>query len=52
MKILEEDTIGACSIENVKMSDTKEWALRMKEKDYCIDILIFNKILLAIFAVL
>ena len=25
---------GACSIENVKMSDAKEWALRMKEKGY------------------
>ena len=34
MKILEEDTIGACSIENVKMSDAKEWTLRMKEKGY------------------
>ena len=34
MRILEEDTIGACSIENVKMSDSKEWALRMKEKGY------------------
>ena len=34
MKILEEDTIGACNIENVKMSDAKEWALRMKEKGY------------------
>lgn len=34
MRILEEDTIGACSIENVKMSDAKEWALRMKEKGY------------------
>ncbi|SFE11097.1 Site-specific recombinase XerD [Peptostreptococcaceae bacterium pGA-8] len=34
MKILEEDTIGSCSIENVKMSDAKEWALRMKEKGY------------------
>ena len=32
MRILEEDTIGAYSIENVKMSDAKEWALRMKEK--------------------
>ena len=32
MRILEEDTIGTCSIENVKMSDAKEWALRMKEK--------------------
>ena len=34
MRILEEDTIGAYSIENVKMSDAKEWALRMKEKGY------------------
>lgn len=34
MRILEEDTFGACSIENVKMSDAKEWALRMKEKGY------------------
>lgn len=34
MRILEEDTIGAFSIENVKMSDAKEWALRMKEKGY------------------
>ena len=31
MRILEEDTIGACSIENVKMSDAKEWALRIKK---------------------
>ncbi|WP_251374975.1 integrase DNA-binding domain-containing protein [Peptoniphilus rachelemmaiella] len=34
MRIIEEDTIGAYSIENVKMSDAKEWALRMKEKGY------------------
>ena len=34
MRILEEDTIGAYSIENVKMSDAKEWAIRMKEKGY------------------
>ena len=34
MRILEEDTIGSCSIENIKMSDAKEWALRMKEKGY------------------
>ena len=34
MRILEGDAIGACSIENVKMSDAKEWALRMKEKGY------------------
>ena len=32
MKSLEEDKLGACSIENVKMSDAKAWALRMKEK--------------------
>lgn len=34
MRILEEDSLGACSIENVKLSDAKEWALRMKEKGY------------------
>ena len=32
MRILEEDSLGACSIESVKLSDAKEWALRMKEK--------------------
>ena len=26
MRILEEDKIGACSIENVKLFDVKEWA--------------------------
>lgn len=34
MRILEEDSLRACSIENVKLSDAKEWALRMKEKGY------------------
>ena len=34
MRILEEDSLGACSIENVKLSDAKEWALRMKDKGY------------------
>ena len=34
MRILEEDTIVSCSIENIKMSDAKKWTLRMKEKDY------------------
>ena len=33
MKFLEEDKIGVCPIENVKMSDAKELLLRMKEKD-------------------
>lgn len=32
MKLLEEDKFGACSIENVKMSDAKEFVIRMKEK--------------------
>lgn len=32
MKLLEEDKIGTCAIENVKMSDGKAWAIRMKEK--------------------
>lgn len=34
MRILEEDKLGACSIDNVKMSDAKDWALRMKEKGF------------------
>lgn len=32
MNILEQDKLGSCSINNVKMSDAKEWAMRMKEK--------------------
>ena len=32
MNILEQDKLGSCSIDNVKMSDAKEWAMRMKEK--------------------
>lgn len=34
MQILEEDILGARSIDNIKPSDAKEWALRMKEKGY------------------
>ncbi len=34
MQILEQDRIGTCSIDNVKMSDAKEWAIRMSEKGY------------------
>ena len=34
MKLLESDPLGACPIESVKMSDAKEWALRMKDKGY------------------
>lgn len=32
MKLLEEDKLGNCPIDNVKMSDAKEWAIRMKQK--------------------
>lgn len=32
MKLLEEDKLGAASINSVKLSDAKEWALRMQEK--------------------
>ena len=31
MKLLEQDRLGSCSIDNVKVSDAKEWALRMAE---------------------
>lgn len=32
MSLLEQDILGSCPIESVKMSDAKEWALRMKAK--------------------
>lgn len=32
MKLLSEDKLGAASIDSVKLSDAKEWALRMQEK--------------------
>lgn len=32
MNILEQDKLGSCSIDSVKLSDAKEWAMRMKEK--------------------
>lgn len=34
MKLLREDPIGSRSIESVKLSDAKEWAIRMSEKGY------------------
>ena len=34
MELLENDPLGAMSIDNVKMSDGKEWAIRMKEKGF------------------
>lgn len=34
MGILENDPLGKRSIDSVKLSDGKEWALRMKEKGY------------------
>lgn len=34
MRILREDSLGACRIERVKLSDAKEWALRMRAKGY------------------
>ena len=30
MDLLSEDILGATAIENVKLSDAKEWALRMQ----------------------
>lgn len=32
MDLLSQDTLGATAIENVKLSDAKEWALRMQAK--------------------
>ena len=34
MRILEDDMLGARSIDSIRLSDAKEWALRMKEKGY------------------
>ena len=34
MKLLQEDKLGVTSIESVKMSDAKEWVLRMKEQGF------------------
>ena len=34
MRILEGDMLGARSIDSIRLSDAKEWALRMKEKGY------------------
>lgn len=34
MELLENDPLGAMSIDNVKMSDGKEWVIRMKEKGF------------------
>lgn len=34
MRILEQDKLGAAAIDSVKLSDAKEWALRMREKGF------------------
>lgn len=34
MQVLKEDALGARSIDSIKPSDAKEWAVRMKEKGY------------------
>ena len=34
MRLLKEDKLGARSIDTIKPSDAKEWALRMKDKGY------------------
>lgn len=34
MKIISEDRLGSCAIENVKPADAKEWVLRMKENGF------------------
>ena len=32
MRTLEGDILGARSIDSIRLSDAKEWALRMKDK--------------------
>ena len=34
MRLLKEDKLGARSIDTIKLSDAKEWALRMKDKGF------------------
>ena len=34
MRLLKEDKLGARSIDMIKPSDAKEWALRMKDKGF------------------
>ena len=34
MRLLKEDKLGARSIDTIKPSDAKEWALRMKDKGF------------------
>ena len=34
MRTLEDDILGARSIDSIRLSDAKEWALRMKDKGY------------------
>ena len=34
MSVLKEDPLGSRSIDSVKLSDAKEWAIRMSEKGY------------------
>lgn len=35
MDVLKRDKLGARSIDRIKLSDTKEWVIRMNEKGYC-----------------
>ena len=34
MRLLKKDKLGARSIDTIKPSDAKEWALRMKDKGF------------------
>lgn len=34
MQALEDDILGSRSIDNIKPSDVREWAIRMKEKGF------------------
>ncbi len=43
IKLLSEDKLGAASIENVKLSDAKEWALRMQENGVAYNTICNNK---------
>jgi hypothetical protein len=44
MKLLEEDKLGGCPIDSVKLSDAKEWAIRMKEKEFPIRLSVMTSV--------
>jgi len=44
MRLLKEDKLGARSIDTIKPSDAKEWALRMKDKGFSYNTMILSRL--------